>query len=115
MDNMDERSEADALAERIQNRAAGRIDGLIKEAQELESKELWNKMFAGSVSDDGMVAAVDPEDLKSFAKFGREAQAAAQAAGAGGMAVGQSAVQKCLSPWSERHCGLVSPQNARLV
>jgi hypothetical protein len=99
MDKTNERSEADALAQRIENRAAGRIDGLIKDAQgELEPKELWNKMFAGSVSEDGMVAAVDPEDLKNFAKLGRGAQTAAQAAGSSGMAIGQSATQSVCSP-----------------
>jgi hypothetical protein len=96
MDKTNERSEADALAQRIENRAAGRVDGLIKDAQELELKELWNKMFAGGVSEDGMVAAVDPEDLMNFAKLGREAQAAA--AGSGGMAIGQSALQSVCSP-----------------
>src|SRR5215831_17844341 len=57
--------DADELAQRIQNRAAGRIGELIKDANEVTHNELWNKLWGNGVTEDGYVVAVDPEDMKS--------------------------------------------------
>src|SRR5262245_32790715 len=69
--------DADELAQRIQNRAAGRIGGLIKDANEVTHNELWNKLWANGVTEDGYVVAVDPEDMKSACQMGKEARGAA--------------------------------------
>jgi hypothetical protein len=118
-------SEAEALAQRIQNRAAGRIRSLISDAQgEAEGREIWNKLWGASVSEDGLVAPVDPSDIKSVYRMGRERQAAAQAVGSsGGFAIGQSAYKSVCSPGADvtavwyrvsmlgigDHAGLLSP------
>src|ERR1700745_3994241 len=84
--------EADALAQRIQNRAAGRIDKLIADAQsEAGLKEIWSRMWASSGLEDGLVATVEPSEMKAVLRMGRaglptgreERQAMAQAAGSG--------------------------------
>jgi hypothetical protein len=50
MDKADE-PEAEVLAQRIQNRAAGRMQKLLADTQgEVASKELWNMMWGDSVS-----------------------------------------------------------------
>jgi hypothetical protein len=54
--------------------------------------EVWNSLCG--TSEDGLVAVVDPEDLKSFAKLGREAQASAQ----GHVAIGQNAIRGVCRP-----------------
>jgi hypothetical protein len=85
----DHRTRARGLrVQRIQNRAAGRIGSLLAEAQsEVESRALWNKLWGSSVSENGLVASVDPSDMKSVWRIGRERQAAAQAVGSS--AIGQ--------------------------
>jgi hypothetical protein len=66
--------DADELAQRIQNRAAGRIDGLLRDAQEVTPQELWNRLWGNGVTEDGFVVAVDPEDMKNASRMGREGQ-----------------------------------------
>lgn len=44
----------------------------------------WKMLWGESVSEDGLVAAVDPSDMKSVWRMGRETQAAAQAVGSTG-------------------------------
>jgi len=81
--------DADELAQRIQNRAAGRIDKLLQEQAEVAPHELWNKMWGNGVTEDGFIVAVDPEDMKSACQVGKEAQ---------GAAIGHSALKSVCSP-----------------
>src|SRR5262245_53598442 len=81
--------DADELAQRIQNRAAGRIEELFQDANEVTPHELWNKQWGNGVTEDGYVVAVDPEDMKSACQMGKEAR---------GAAMGQSALKSVCNP-----------------
>lgn len=84
--------DADELAQRIQNRAAGRIDELLrKDAQEVTPQELWNKVWGNGVTEDGFVVAVDPADMKSACQMGKEARGAAMGLSALGSVCGPGA------------------------
>src|SRR5262249_22629541 len=69
---------ADELAQRIQNRAAGRIGKLLADAQsELSGKEVGNLLWGNGVTEDGFVVAIDPEDMKNACQIGKEVRGAA--------------------------------------
>jgi hypothetical protein len=78
------------------NRCEGRPEQETQEAEANPFDKLW---AAAGVSEDGFVAAVDPEDMKSICRMGRETAAAAQAAGStGGHAIGMSVYKSVCSP-----------------
>jgi len=81
--------DADELAQRIQDRAAGRIGELIKDANEVTHNELWNKLWGNGVTEDGYVVAVDPEDMKNVCRM---------SAGSPGAAMGQGALSSVCGP-----------------
>jgi hypothetical protein len=86
--------EAAAFAQRIRNRAAERMEKLrmLGEQGDIDTKEMWNIMWGdGGVTEDGFVAAVDPEDMKSACRTGQ---------GSPGAAVGMSALESVCSPES---------------
>ena len=61
--------------------------------------DAWNMMWGNSVSEDGLVATVDPSDMKSICRMGREIHTAAQAVGStGSHAIGMSAYESVCSP-----------------
>jgi hypothetical protein len=78
------------------NRSEARPEQETQEAEANPFDKLW---AAAGVSEDGFVPAVDPADMKSICRMGRESLAAAQAAGStGGHAVGMSAYKSVCSP-----------------
>jgi hypothetical protein len=98
---MTDEPEADELAQRIQNRAAGRIGKLLAEAQgDVHGKELWKILWGSGVSDDGFVVAVDPSDMKNVCQMGREIPAGASSGSTGG-AMGMSALEAICSPGAD--------------
>jgi hypothetical protein len=83
---------ADDLSRRIQNRAAGRIESLLAQAQgEVEPQALWNSLWAAGVSEDASVPVVEPSDLKNILKLARDAQESGTSAGA----IGHSVFEHC--------------------
>jgi hypothetical protein len=99
--------EADALAQRIENRAAGRIDKLIADAQsEAGLKEIWNRLWGSSVLEDGFVATVEPSDMTAILRMGREwpmgrERHMAQAVGSTGPAIATSIFRSVCSPGAD--------------
>jgi len=82
--------DADELAQRIQNRAVGRIDELLrKDAQEVTPQELWNTLWGNGLTEHEFVVTVDPKDMKSACRMGQ---------GSRGAAMGLSALGSVCSP-----------------
>jgi len=79
------------------NRSEGRPE---QQSQEAESNPL-DKLWGASVSEDGFVVPVDPSDMKSVYRMGRERQAAAQAVGSIGGAIGLGAYKSVCSPGAD--------------
>jgi len=77
--------DADELAQRIQNRAAGRI-----------AKERWDMMWGSAVSEDGLVVPVDPSDIQEVIRMSSETMA--QALGLPGPAIGANALKPMCTP-----------------
>lgn len=89
--------EADELAQRIQNRAAGRINELHAEAHVNKlPEELWDIMWGSAVSEDGLVAPVDPSDIQEVVRMCSET--IAQALGLPGPAIGANALKQMCTP-----------------
>jgi hypothetical protein len=80
--------DADELAQRIQNRAAGRIDEVLRDERDDEAKAAWDAVWGSGVTPDGFVVPVDPEDMKRACRMSSESP---------GAAIGQSALASVCS------------------